>query len=122
VRLLNQDPNGLLVQRSGRSHLTVIRTHIFLNHLLSSVAAIIKYKCMSVNRFFLQLLIYASVSSLCATSVFLVYPWLALTAKSTTAERKTTNHRDKEGTRDTQRLAVETHFMRRRIPCLKAIK
>jgi hypothetical protein len=39
VRLLNQDPNGLLVQRSGRSHLTVIRTHIFLNHLLSSVYA-----------------------------------------------------------------------------------
>ena len=27
-----------LVQRSGRSHLTVIRTHKFLNHLLSSVA------------------------------------------------------------------------------------
>ncbi len=38
MRLLNLNPNGLLVQRSGRSHLTVIRTHIFLNHLLSSVA------------------------------------------------------------------------------------
>jgi len=43
VRQLNRNPNELvLVQRSGRSHLTVIRTHIFLNHLLSSVAAIIK--------------------------------------------------------------------------------
>ena len=31
-------PNEYLVQRSGRSHLTVIRTHKFLNHLLSSVA------------------------------------------------------------------------------------
>ena len=38
VRQLNRNPNELvLVQRSGRSHLTVIRTHIFLNHLLSSV-------------------------------------------------------------------------------------
>jgi hypothetical protein len=30
VRLLNLNPNELVpVQRSGRSHLTVIRTHIF---------------------------------------------------------------------------------------------
>jgi len=52
VRLLNQNPNGLLVQRSGRSHLTVIRTHIFLNHLLSSVEWMIDDKQISVNRFF----------------------------------------------------------------------
>ena len=29
MRLPNQIPNIRLVQRSGRSHLTVIRTHIF---------------------------------------------------------------------------------------------
>jgi hypothetical protein len=38
VRRLNRNPNKirLPVQRSGRSHLTVIKTHIF-DHLLSSV-------------------------------------------------------------------------------------
>jgi hypothetical protein len=37
MRRLNLNPNySKQVQRSGRSHLTVIKTHI-LNHLLSSV-------------------------------------------------------------------------------------
>ena len=36
----------------GLSHLTVIRTHKLLDHLLSSVKAIIKLKRELVNRFF----------------------------------------------------------------------
>jgi hypothetical protein len=58
VRLLNQNPNEYLVQRSGRSHLTVIRTHIFLNHLLSSVAS--DHKVQEGDR---QPLFWASVLS-----------------------------------------------------------
>jgi hypothetical protein len=38
--------------RLGLSHLTVIRTHILFDHLLSSVEAIIKEKRPNVNRFF----------------------------------------------------------------------
>ena len=52
VRLLNQNPNGLLVQRSGRSHLTVIRTHIFRITSFPVLDWIIDRKQMSVNEFF----------------------------------------------------------------------
>jgi len=40
--------------RLGLSHLTVIRTHILFDHLLSSVEAIIKANCELVNRNFVS--------------------------------------------------------------------
>ena len=43
---------GLSILRLGLSHLTVIRTHILFDHLLSSVEAIIKEKLELVNQFF----------------------------------------------------------------------
>jgi hypothetical protein len=41
---------GLLILRLGLSHLTVIRTHILFDHLLSSVEGIIKVNHELVNR------------------------------------------------------------------------
>jgi len=43
---------GLSILRLGLSHLTVIRTHILFDHLLSSVEVIIKEKLGLVNQFF----------------------------------------------------------------------
>jgi hypothetical protein len=53
VRLLNLNPNKLvLVQRSGRSHLTVIRTHIFRITSFPVLPRIINYKSGIVKWFF----------------------------------------------------------------------
>ena len=55
VRLLNPNPNKLvLVQRSGRSHLTVIRIHIFRITSFPVLPRIINYKCSIVKCFFLR--------------------------------------------------------------------
>jgi hypothetical protein len=40
--------------RLGLSHLTVIRTHILFDHLLSSVEVIIKANCELVNKYFVS--------------------------------------------------------------------
>ena len=53
VRLLNPNPNKLvLVQRSGRNHLTVIRTHIFRITSFPVLPRIINYKRSIVKSYF----------------------------------------------------------------------